>query len=816
MTNPSHPSPDADRPHAREVEPYGHGEHVPTGHHTPPPAFPGEWEDPEDDSLDWRRYLGAVVRHKWIVAAGVVLGLLGGVLVHQSIEPTYEVSSTVWIESARGGAAGDADPIRPSQLLSESGWVDLMRSFAVLDPVVSSLNLHVRSREPGYDHLFHDFEVTETVRTGAYEARRSADGSQVMLLDADGNEVDRQPRGQALGEGVGFSWLPPDEFPADGAVAFSVLRPREMARELAETLDVRIDRDATFLRVSLEGTDPERVTRIINGVVDRYVEVAEQLKRANLDELTGVLEEQLAYADENLEEAELALENFKVQTISLPSEQGSPVTPGLQQTQDPAFQNFFNLRIEQEEARRDRRAIERAMARSQEQGRLATEALEVIPSVRESSDLTSALQLAAEKRASLRALRLRYTDEHPSVQELQSDLAQLEQNTIPAMVDNLLSEVDERQREIDDFVGRASQELQAIPPRAVEETRLERRFESAEDLFRELQGRLESARLGAASTIPDVRVLDRAQIPDLPNNDQRLRMLLVAVMAGLGLGLAGAVVRDHVDPMLRRPDQVTRDLGLPILATIPHARSRNGSLRPEDQSQVVEAFRNLRLTLTYAQGGTNPLVLAISSPGIGDGKSFTTSNLALAFAELGKSTLIIDGDIRRGTMHTLFDRERKPGLTDYLAGDATVDEIFRATDHPSLQVIPSGSRFRDAPELLGQPEMHTLMELARDRFDVVLLDSAPLGAAVDPYLLGTHAGALLLVLRDGSTDKELAEARLHDLQRLPIHLVGAVLNAVPAGTGPYRYYSYLPGYDAVDEQTSSRGSGRALAGSGSA
>ena len=809
--------PHANRPQGRGIEPYDPGGHVPAEHQHPAPGFPGGWDDPEDDSFDWRRYLGAVVRHKWIVAAGLALGLLGGLLVYQTMEPTYQVGSTVWIEGARGGAAGDADPIRPSQLLSQSGWVDLMRSFAVLDPVVNSLNLHVRPGEPGYSHLFEDFQIVDEVRTRSYQARRSTDGSEMILLNADADEVERQPMGEALGEAFGFAWRPPaDAFPMDETVAFSVVRPRDMARELAETLDIRIDREGTFLQVGLEGTDPERVTRIVNGVVDRYVEVAEQLKRANLDELTGVLEEQLAYAEENLAEAELALENFKVQTISLPSEQGSPVSPGIQQTQDPAFQNYFNLRIEQEEARRDQRAIERAMARSQEQGRLATEALEVIPSVRESSDLTSALQLAAEKRASLRALRLRYTDQHPEVQELEADLRELEQSTIPGLVDNLQSEVSERQREIDDFVGRASQELQAIPPRAVEETRLQRRFESAEDLFRELQGRLESARLGAASTIPDVRVLDRAQVPDLPSTDDRIRLFLIALMAGLGVGLAGAVARDHMDPMLRRPDQVTRELGLPILATIPHARSRNGRLRPEDHGQVVEAFRNLRLSVTYARAGADPLVLAISSPGVGDGKSFTTSNLALAFAELGKSTLVIDGDIRRGTIHTLFDRERKPGLTDYLAGDASIEEIFRATDHPSLQVIPAGSRFRDAPELLGQPEMHTLMEKARGRFDVILLDSAPLGAAVDPYLLGTHAGALLLVLRDGSTDRELAEARLHDLQRLPIHLLGAVLNAVPAGKGVYRYYSYLPGYEAEDETTSAKDRGRALAGSGSA
>jgi polysaccharide biosynthesis transport protein len=786
----------------------------------PADGYHGGWEDPDEESLDWRRHVSALVRHKWIVLLGLALGAVAGAVAYQSVDPVYEVRSTIWIETEPQEAPGDASPIRPSQLLSASGWVDLMRSFVVLDPVVEDLRLFVRPADPAHAGLFEDFQVTDQVSSRSYELRRTNPGGGFVLLDAAGEELERSNPGEPLGASLGFEWTPPaDRIAPDQVVGFSVQRPRDVAQALARDLQVRIDGQGTFLRVSLEGTDPQYLTRVVNGVTTRYAQVAEQLKRAKFDELTSILEEQLAYAEENLREAELELERFKVQTISLPSEQATPVTPGLQQTQNPVFQNFFNLKIEQEEARRDEIAIQRALERSREQGRLATEALEVIPSVRESSDLMNALGLATEKRAELRALRLRYTDEHPSVQELQTDIQELEQQTVPTLVNALLDEVQGRQGEIDRFVGQASQELQQIPPRAVEETRLERRFDSAENLFRDLQGRYESARLGAASTIPDVRILDEAQAPESPTTDPRGRFLAMAMMMGLGLGLVGAILRDRVDPRLRRPEQVTRDLGLPILGTIPHARARHKRLHEEDQRQVVEAFRNLRLAVTYAHGpvGEGPLVLTVSSPGIGDGKSFTTSNLALAFAELGHQTLIIDGDIRRGTMHTLFDRDRKPGLTDYLGGDASLEDIFRETEHPTLQVIPSGSRFRDAPELLGLPAMSRLISHARSRFDVILVDSCPLGAGVDPYLLGTQTGAMLLVLRDGTTDRELAEVRLGDLTRLPIRLLGAVLNDVSTNQGPYRYYSYLPGYEARDEQ--SEGNGRkgtrpsALAGS---
>ena len=766
------------------------------------PWFP----DQEEKGLDWRRYLAALVRYKWLVVAGMALGVGAGFLAYRSMEPTFEVASTVWIQSGGGTQAGDVNPIRPSQLLSRTGWLDLARSFAVLDPVVRDLRLYVEPAEPGFGRFFEGFQADDDVRSRNYVLERTSDGSTFILSDRDGREWDRAVVGQSLGEGLGFSWVPPDDILSPAStLQFRVNRPRDMARQLAQTLQVRIDQQGTFLQFSLAGTDPERITQTVNAVVQRFESVSEELKRAQLDELTAILEEQLAYAEENLRTAELELENFKVQTISLPSEQGSPVAAGIQQTQDPAFRNFFDLRLEQEELRRDRRAIERAMERSREREGLALEALEIIPSVRESSDLMGVIATVAEQRADLRALRLRYTDQHPSVAELRRDLAEVETQTVPELLYGLLDEVQEREREIEVFLNRAAEELRQIPPRAVEETRLERRYESAENLFRDLQARYESARLGAASTIPDVRALDRAQVPDFPSSDNRLRFFAVAVMAGLGLGLAGAILRDYLDPRVRRPDQVTRELNLPILATIPRGKRRRGHFSEDDQYAMVEAFRSLRLSVAYAHSGRAPIVTAISSPGVGDGKSFTTSNLALAFAELGESTVVVDGDIRRGTLHTLFDVPRKPGLTDFLVGDISYEDLLTRTEHPNLTMVPSGSRFSDAPELLGLPAMAHLISRLRSDFDVILVDTPPLGAAVDPYLLGTAAGALVLVVRDGRTDHNLAQSRIEDLRRLPVQLLGAVLNAVPSESGGYRYYSYSPRYgDPTEGRSSTR------------
>jgi capsular exopolysaccharide synthesis family protein len=199
-------------------------------------------------------------------------------------------------------------------------------------------------------------------------------------------------------------------------------------------------------------------------------------------------------------------------------------------------------------------------------------------------------------------------------------------------------------------------------------------------------------------------------------------------------------------------------------------------------------------------------IVTITSPGAGDGKSLLALNLALSFADANCQTLLIDGDIRRGALHSKFGVERLPGFVDYLAGGMTLDKVLRATDHQRLTLLPRGASQLHGPEMLLSPAMSALLEDLEKRYDVVIMDSPPLGAGIDPFVLGTATGSMLLVLRSGETDKRMAQAKLKMLNRLPIRLLGAVLNATPS-EGEFRYYSYLYS-DLPEEMRRSKGDPR--------
>src|SRR2546428_8194324 len=184
-------------------------------------------------------------------------------------------------------------------------------------------------------------------------------------------------------------------------------------------------------------------------------------------------------------------------------------------------------------------------------------------------------------------------------------------------------------------------------------------------------------------------------------------------------------------------------MGLAILGALPHFAGRgggNGAGRtPEDIAQVVEALRGVCLNLAYAYGAAGPLIVTITSPGPGDGKSFLAANLAHTFAEAGHRTLLIDGDIRRGVLHRRLSARRRPGLTDFLRGEVPVEAIVQATPYPSLSLIGCGTRASNAPELLGSQVMAQLVTTLRPSYDVILVDSPPLGPVAVSLILRTLA-----------------------------------------------------------------------------
>jgi len=759
-----------------------------------PQEVPGPVAAPEPEpGPNLLRIVSALKRFKWLLLGLTAAGLAGGVLATRIIRPEYQVSATIWIETASEDRTGG--PIQGDRLLRSRAWVELLRAYKVLDPVVRQQRLYLSAAAGPDSALFRGFDLADRFLPGEYEYAVDAAGRTFTLRNLKRQVTETGQVGDSAGRAVGFLWAPrPARTSFGKKVKFGVLTPREASLRLAKALQTQL-REDNFLALQLSDPDPEAATATLNALITRFVDEAATQKRQKLTLLAQVLDTQVLQQAEKLKNSEQGLESFRVATVTLPREE-TAVAPGLQFTQPTVYTQYFAMRTNLEAIRRDREAIEELLERARG-GAMAVDAFNTIPAVKAAPDLERVLAELSTAEADLRTLLAKYTEEYRGVKELRDKVATIRNRTIPLYARALVDQLKVQERDLAARIGSASRDLRDIPTRSQNEARLRREVEQSEMLFKTLENSRQQARLAEASAIPDVRILDSAVVPTKPSKNSAPNLILIGLAAGLALGIGLALLLDRFDNRFRYPEQISQGLGLSILGTIPRIRQHAA---PEDAAQVIEAFRSVRLNLSHSYNQGVAITLAISSPSPGDGKSLVSSNLALSFAEAGYRTLLIDGDTRRGDLHRTFAVERRPGLLDHLAGEAEMAATLRPTSHPRLMLLPCGARRREGPELLGSARMQDLITLLRAKFDVIIIDTPPLGAGIDPFVLGTAVGNLALVLRAGETDRQLAEAKLQVLDKLPVRLLGAILNDVRVGEGAYKYYSYSYGYVAGDEE----------------
>jgi capsular exopolysaccharide synthesis family protein len=680
----------------------------------------------------------------------------------------------------------------------------LLRSFTISDAVVRRLTLYLRPADPAKDAaLFAGFTLADRFVPGNFELVINRTARKWMLsAKPSGMVADSGGVGDSVGRPVGFSWLLPTEaFNGSGTrtVKFTVVTPREVAVQLVSRLGTQRQQQSNFLLLTLQDSDPQLAARIMNTWVREFVSVAASLKKRKLVQFGETLEGQLRTAKHSLDSAEIQLSSFRVNTITQPSE-GGPISAGIQETRDPVIRSYFDKKIEYDDIKHDIRLLQRLIASSRDS--ISGEELLQIRSVASGAAAGQALRAAMTEyhtaESNLAVARAGYTDAHPIVKDLLAQVTLLK-SRVPQRAGELLASL--RTRAADDSIriAGASENLQRIPQRTIEEERLRRVRDIASGLYTNLQNRYSEAQLAEASATPDVSVLDSAIAPLSPTNNTAPRVLFIAIAGGLAGALGLAILLDRLDGRLRYPEQVAVDLGLPITGTVPRIpKSGVDRNSPEQTFQLIESFRSLRMSVMHASDGRSVSV-AISSPSPGEGKSLVAANLALSFADAGLRTVLVDGDTRRGALHEIFGLQSTPGLTDYLGGAVGLADVLRPTNQSSLNVVACGTRRRRSPELLTSTRLPGLVAELRATHDVVIIDTPPLAAGIDAYSIAAATGGLLVVLRVGQTTRRMAAEKLRLFDRLPVDVIGAVLNGIHL-EGEYAYYSYVPGYEAEDEE----------------
>jgi capsular exopolysaccharide synthesis family protein len=263
-------------------------------------------------------------------------------------------------------------------------------------------------------------------------------------------------------------------------------------------------------------------------------------------------------------------------------------------------------------------------------------------------------------------------------------------------------------------------------------------------------------------------------------------------MGGIGL----AFFFEYLDDTVKTPDDLKRYFGIPFLGPIPfhdfsqHAAQTHPELVTffDPKSQVSEAYKGLRTSILFSIPKEGGKAIMITSAGPAEGKSLTVANLAVTLAQTGNRVCILDCDMRKPRLHKLFHLENEEGLSSVLVGKTSLGDVIRDGLMPGLRIIPCGQRPPNPSELLGSPQMQSLLNELRTIYDYVIMDSPPLAAVTDSVVLARFADGVCLVIKGGETNREVVARGVDLLRNANARILGAVINNIDVTRKSYYYY----------------------------
>jgi capsular exopolysaccharide synthesis family protein len=415
--------------------------------------------------------------------------------------------------------------------------------------------------------------------------------------------------------------------------------------------------------------------------------------------------------------------------------------------------------------------------------------------------LTLAARVTASADTTAGTVRIRATSSKPReaevladtfAQELLGYLADRNANSTAAQIESIEEQRDKLDREI----GALDQQIAATSGTSAEILTAERnaKITSYGTLSQQYQNLLSSQQAPIGLEVVQPAVARQISASGFQPPQSRVARMIVAAIVGVLIGVGIALVMERARPRIRTRAAAEKYSDAPVIAEIPRIRGkdRDGlvtAARP--RSPTANAFRLLRAGMMAgtARGHPSAKTILVTSPGPSEGKTTVVANLAVAFADVGMSVLIMSCDFTRPRVHTLFGVPNVPGLAEGLAtlnGRPILDGCLHETPVDDVKLVASGSRPENPSELLGSGNMRAAIREARKLADVVVVDTAPLLAEADAAQLVSYVDAVLVVVREGKTTTELAERAGAALRRLNAPIVGVVLNqAAEAVTTKY-------------------------------
>ena len=756
-----------------------------------PAVWRAEPEEQADDSFDLKQLLRILLKHKWALMGAALLGLTVATVDGLTRTPMYRTSATLQIDQTTARIVQfnrDVDPYQDIDGMSMQTQIELLRSRALAERVIDELGLDpsrgrltgapvpvLGASAPGLPVAPTLGGAASAPQAAASKPKSDAPMGLGMLMDLKDRVVEGYRR---LGR-------PSVEDRA-------VLSREAVVGGFMGSMSVVQVPGSRLVRITVSGASPQHVARVANGVAKTFIVVSTERKSDSSGYAKTFLDDQIKVTKARLEESERALNNYARANSILMLDDKTNV---INQT----FSDHSAALAKVEQERQKAEALYNEVQRNPESA----------PQVLESKTVATYKEQRAKLESEYLANLSIYKPDFPKMLQLKAQIAELDAR-IKAEVGVVLVAVKaqyeaakRQEAQVRARVQDTRKDVLVSQDRSVQLNLLKRELETNRQLYDGLLQRLKEVDVSGAVTANPVSIVDLASVPMFPYEPDVRSIAMVGLMAGLMLGLAWVFIREHMDDSVKHADEVEALFGVPLLGVIPQlsrksvGKSTSVALQSVDdpRGSFAESYRSMRTALQFSTAEGAPRQLMVTSSVQGEGKSTTALALAINFAQLGKRVLLVDADMRNPSLHKALGVTNDRGLSNYLSGEGTRDQLIRKTNISGLALLTAGPTPPSPVDLLMGPKLVRLLEKSAEMgFDQVVLDAPPILGIADAIVLGNQIQAIVFVVKAGDTRKSNIRDALRRLRNGGLAPLGVALTRAQALHSSYYGYEGYYGY----------------------
>ncbi|MFW6053766.1 MAG: GumC family protein, partial [Persicimonas sp.] len=599
------------------------------------------------------------------------------------------------------------------------------------------------------------------------------------------------------------------------------LEPEEKLRSAAKRLqgmtNVELKPGTRVVMITASTTDPKLAALVSDALAEEYVAYIDEQQSGGLDELVTWFDNYVSDKRKQLEGSQRKLHQFKrdenILSLSYENRQNQTAA-SMESIQEQLLTVRGKLFEEQ--------ALLNQISSMESGGTHDTRA---IADLVDNTTVNSLVAKESELNQKLAVLKTRYGQKHPEIQEVEEEFRvvteqiQAEIDRIRSGVENRVAVLQRNQTQLESELMRLKEDIFELNELGLQYNQLTDRAENQKQLYDTVLKRSSELDINSMYDSDLAQVLEDAEEPKAPVSPNLPLNLAIGLGLGLAFGAGTIVLIDALDTSIRSKDDVARYTHKPILAMLP--RVSKGVLKGIDdslgdsaldtlsytapKSSFAEGIKTLRTNLMFMAPDNPPKLLLVTSPGPSEGKTLSSVNMAIAMAQSGQKTLIIDSDMRRPRIHKALGVENDGGLSTIITGQAGLDDVLKQTEIENLDVLTCGAIPPNPSELLHAGRFRELVEELREKYDRVIFDSPPLAAVSDALVLSHQVDSVLLILKFGQTRRELLRRSIEQLDAIGAPFMGCVLNDIQAGESAYAYsYYYRYQYEDSDSDKPSQ------------